>query len=143
MPWARFDDQMLDHEKIVAAGPLGFALHAAAIIYSNRTLSDGFVPAGRIDALISLRGVYVESGGPAGGGVGRRGARRVPADAQEIAEQLVELGLWAAVAGGWRVHDFLDFNPSRAEVEAEREKKREAGRAGAAARWAADRNGTR
>jgi hypothetical protein len=135
MPWARFDDEILDHEKVVGAGPLGFALHAAAIIYSNRTLTDGFVPATKIDALLSMRGVYVERDGPPGGGISRRGATRVPADAQAIAERLVELELWEEAPGGWRVHDFLDYNPSRAKVEADRERKRAAGRAGAAARY--------
>jgi hypothetical protein len=52
---------------------------------------------------------------------------------------LEELNLWAAVANGWVIHDYLDHNPSRARVEAEREKTRadksNAGKKGASARW--------
>ena len=29
--WARLDDAILDNPKIIAAGPLGFALHVVAI----------------------------------------------------------------------------------------------------------------
>ena len=43
---------------------------------------------------------------------------------------LVEAGLWEEVPGGYRVHDYLDYQPSKDEVITEREKKREAGRKG-------------
>ena len=43
--WARLDDAILDNpEEIIAAGPLGFALHVAAITWCARNLTDGFIP---------------------------------------------------------------------------------------------------
>ena len=40
---------------------------------------------------------------------------------QRQAEQLVAVGLWEPTAAGWRMHDFLDFNPSAEQVQAERD----------------------
>ena len=37
-----------------------------------------------------------------------------------VAELLVDSGLWEEVPGGYRVHDYLDYNPSRDKVLAER-----------------------
>jgi len=37
---------------------------------------------------------------------------------------LVDAGLWEPVRGGWRIHDFLDYNPSHAKLVADRERAR-------------------
>jgi len=42
-----------------------------------------------------------------------------------IAKELERAGLWTSMRGGWQIHDWLDWNPSRAETEAERERWRE------------------
>lgn len=51
----------------------------------------------------------------------------------KAAELLVEHGLWDTVDGGYRFHDFHDYNPTRAQVEAKREadRSRVAGKRGA------------
>jgi hypothetical protein len=36
------------------------------------------------------------------------------------ARDLIAAGLWVKVPDGWQIHDFLDRNPSREKVEAER-----------------------
>ena len=33
-----------------------------------------------------------------------------------IVPRLVDAGLWEEVPGGFRIHDFLDYNPSKVEV---------------------------
>lgn len=79
--------------------------------WSSDQLTDGFVPTEMLAVL---------------------GAR--PADAAA----LVDAGLWVAVPGGWRFHDWHCLNPLRVEVEtkreAERQRKAEARERAAAAR---------
>jgi hypothetical protein len=41
------------------------------------------------------------------------------------ASSLVKSGLWEMADGGWQFHDWLDYQPSREQVIAEREKERE------------------
>jgi hypothetical protein len=38
-----------------------------------------------------------------------------------VAVELERAGLWSSTKRGWVIHDFLDYNPSKAEVEADRE----------------------
>lgn len=90
--WGRLDDGWYDHPKVVASGPYGMALHAWSISYCSRHLTDGYV---------------------------RRGA--IPSWARPVAvKQLVNNGLLDEVVGGFMVHDFLDWNPSRNQVLHER-----------------------
>jgi hypothetical protein len=42
---------------------------------------------------------------------------------------LVETGLWDRTHGGYRVHDFHEYNPSKAQVEEKRKKDRDRKRA--------------
>lgn len=44
-----------------------------------------------------------------------------------IAAQLVEARLWEEHPDGWLIHDFADYNPTRAEVESKRLDKKIAG----------------
>lgn len=106
MPWVKIDAGIAEHPKIAAVGPLGLALHVAAITYCERNLTDGFVPRGVAARLISADGL------------------------EELIEQMVAVRLWEVVEGGYLVHDYLAFNQSKAEVLALREVRAEAGRRG-------------
>ena len=97
MVWARFDDQYPDHPKVIEAGPLAAWLNVCAICYASRYLTDGFIPAGQIRKLADLD------------------------NPMRLVEKLVEVGLWERSEGGFRVHDYLEYNPSREKVLAERE----------------------
>jgi hypothetical protein len=109
MPWGRLDDSLYDHEKlddvptdvptieriISSLDPVQLVRVAAiglwtrAISWCNRFLTDGHVPRGRISKL---------DGSP------------------ELADALVAMGMFEDDATGYLIHDFLHFNPSRAEV---------------------------
>ena len=104
MPWARLDDAMLDNVKVVAAGAAGFAMHVAGILYCARNLTDGMIPAAKVATLLDCRPL-----------------RQAP---EKIAARLVELGLWHERGGVYEVHDYLAYNPSRAQVERERDRGR-------------------
>jgi hypothetical protein len=55
-----------------------------------------------------------------------------------VLNELTGASLWTATRGGYRIHDWLDWNPSRAEVDSKRAAKSMAGAKGAASRWQAD-----
>lgn len=42
---------------------------------------------------------------------------------EALAARLVDAGLWHRTRGGWNMHDYLDYNPSREAVEKERKDK--------------------
>jgi hypothetical protein len=104
MPWSRLDDSLYDHPKVDALGRhrlQAVGLWVLIITWSSRHLTDGHVTFARIRQL---------------GG------------SKAITELLVAAGLLDKVDDSYLVHDFLDYNDSRADIEArrsaEREKKR-------------------
>lgn len=101
--WFKVDDHFAMHPKAVAAGNRAIGLWVRAGSWSADQLTDGFVPAQMISPLGGTR-----------------------ADAR----QLVAAGLWLAVDGGWKFHDWGDTNPTAKEVTDRRTKRAEAGRKG-------------
>lgn len=123
MPWVRIDEDFPRHPKIAAVGPLGMALQIAGLCYCNQYLTDGFIPKSVAVTMLDLDGISLN------------GKKAKPQAASEaLIANLVKAGVWDTEAGGYRVHDYHDFQPSRAEVLAERERNREAGRRGGQAR---------
>lgn len=115
MTWARLDDKFHGNRKIKRAWKASRAavgLHVMAIAYSADYLTDGFVDEEFVEEKLA-----------------KSTERRAALDA------LTTSGLWLAVDGGWEINDFLDFNPSREDVENARAAKSDAGKKGAAARW--------
>jgi hypothetical protein len=101
MPWVKVDDAFADHPKVVQAGPLAAWLYVAGLCYCGRLLTDGFIPRGQVRKLADVPG------------------------ALKLAARLVEVGLWEEYPDGYRVHDYLDYNPSREQVAADRAATRE------------------
>ena len=128
MVWAKLDDAILDNPKIAEAGVVGFALHVAAITWCCRNLTDGFVPRGRVACLLDLS--PLESPGDSVGnpervfGVSTANFDQSAPVSEVIADHLVRCGLWRwdDERRGWWLKDFLEYNPSREKVLAERER---------------------
>ena len=97
MPWVKIDEGMPDHEKVAPLSDKAFRSHIEAICYSARMLTDGRVTDGIARAKSWHR----------------------------VADALVSAGLWEVTDGGWLIHDYLDFNPSREKVESDRAAARE------------------
>jgi hypothetical protein len=95
MTWFKVDDSFHSHSKVLAASPAALGLWVVAGSWSSKSLSDGFVPDHVLPRLLP--------------------------DSATLAEQLVAAGLWRRTKGGYRFHDWLDFNPSAKQVTAERE----------------------
>ena len=94
MPWARLDDRFHDHPKIVGLPHAAVGVYALGLSYAASQLTDGVLPK-RVVA-------------------GWRDATAV--------RKLVDAGLWESAPGGYRIHDYLDWNPSRDQVIADRAK---------------------
>ena len=94
--WVRFDNTMPDNIKVAPLNDRSFRLWINAICYCSRAQSDGFLPLAVLPALC------------------RTAALRAARD-------LVGAKLFDEVEGGFRVHDYLDFNPSRARLTEMRE----------------------
>lgn len=138
MAWVRIDDQFTDHPKAAEAGPLGIAMQVAALCYSNRHLTDGFISYAVAARLLDWTGIAkdLDWDKPDQQVMGWK------ITWQEVAEKCEEAGLWDAVDGGWRIHDYLEYNPGRADALAKRQdisaKRAQAGRKGLANRWQTD-----
>ena len=107
MVWVRIDDRFDEHPKVSRVGPLGMAMHVAALCYCNRNLTDGFVPRAVAKRLVDIEGVMVDD---------------EPIDWWWVVKALLDAGMWANEDGGYRIHDFHDFQPSKAYVEEQRAK---------------------
>lgn len=109
MPWAKLDDQLPTHPKMAEAGTLAQLLYLNSLAYSSRYLTDGFIPIAVVRQLVTWD------------------FEPAP-DNYTLAQRLVdakagrEFGLWEVVDGGYLIHDYLEYNPSREQVLAEREK---------------------
>ncbi len=136
MTWAKVDDRFHEHPKLAAAGAAAWGMWLAGIAYCNRALTDGFIP----DAVAEgLGGRWrVRQGGQTWQIVARCGDAEVVVDADWIAVALVDAGLWHRVDGGYRIHDYGDYQPLRSEVMAAKstlsDVRKEAGAAGGKAK---------
>lgn len=106
MSWVKIDDQFPDHPKVVAAGPLASWMYVCGLSYCARFLTDGFIPAAQIRRLADVDG------------------------ATQLAETLVRVGLWEHAEGGYQVHDYLEYQPSKEKALATKEARAEAGAKG-------------
>lgn len=91
MSWVRFDDRMFGNEKLIECGGNSFKLWAFSVSFANNQQTDGFI---------------------------KRSVLRVLGGTKRSANELVKLGLWDEVDGGWMIHDYLDFQPSKAQIKA-------------------------
>jgi hypothetical protein len=116
MPWFRMDDKFHGHPKVIAAGNEAIGLWARCGTYAAEHSTDGFIS----EEIAVLYGAC------------DTGSRRNPGTGkpETLAETLVRTRLWRRVRGGWKMPDFLDYNPSREEVVDKRKVRAEAGRKG-------------
>ena len=117
MTWVKLDDNFPDHPKVVGLSVAARWAYVEALCYCARYLTDGALPAAKVKAMTSAKS----------------------------RAELVGAELWIDCRDGdYAVHDYLAYNPSREQVEKERQERHEdkvrAGQAGAAARW---HNGSR
>nr|WSZ97251.1 hypothetical protein OH820_17745 [Streptomyces sp. NBC_00857] len=126
MAWVRISDDFYDHPKFDTAGALGTALWLASLAWCNRNLTDGFIPRRAALRLLDFEDA-AEAVQAARRGGDRNGVTHeasyeeiAPVVARFTIRRLVEAGLWQEAEGGYRIHDYLDFQKSAAQIDAER-----------------------
>jgi hypothetical protein len=104
--WFKVDDSVVQHPKMVAAGPAAIGLWTLAGAWSCAHLTDGFVP----DQVLP----------------------RLCEDSEASASALLEAGLWHRddERGGFVFHDWADYQPPSDAQRELRRKRAEAGRKG-------------
>jgi hypothetical protein len=123
-PWVRLDDSVHSHRKVRRAGLEATGLWAMALSYSGFYLTDGFVDDDWITQAVPhplKRQKLVEKLVKAG-----LFKRFVQGEIDYVNDRhgtLVQVGPYADP--GYLIHDFLQHNPSRDEVEQRRKRERQ------------------
>lgn len=102
MSWARLDDGFHQHRKIAPLPLAAVGLHTKALTYCAANLTDGFVP----DSVVTML-------------VGSEASSALTAALTQIYPGN-ESAVWTIADGGFRIHDYLHFNPSAADVKKQR-----------------------
>lgn len=123
MSWANLDDAFPKHPKALPLSDAAFRLHVSGICHAAQYELDGVLHAEAVPLL-------------------------VPRYKRATLEELLRRGTWHDIGQGcgtdycrlgvpesYVIHDYLQWNRSREQIEAERERKRKAGRKGAEKRW--------
>lgn len=113
MAWVRLDDQFADHPKVAGLSNDAFCLHVTAMCWTAKQQTDGKLPSRLLSRL----------------------AWRCQ-DPATAAAELVNAGVWDIdPVDGWEIHDYGEYNPTKAQSDELAGKRSEAGKAGAMARW--------
>jgi len=118
MAWVRIDDQFYDSEKWDGAPAESVGLWVAAIAWCNRNddradAAEGIIPTFKLQSLVKVRNFKAT-----------------------VADMVARRALYE-VDGGYQIHDYCEYQQTE-KVRAIRDKRREAGRKGAAKRWGGD-----
>ena len=105
MSWARLDDQLNTNRKLAEIDNDAYAVWVSGIVHCAQHLTDGLLTKAEVALLCRLRNVS-------------------NADSNAVTNALVTAGLWEEVENGYRVHDYLTYNPSREQVLRERDSTR-------------------
>lgn len=135
--WVKLDDHFPDHRKLAELGdyaPLCGWLYVCGLAFCNRQLTDGRIPKAHIHRLASFRHISIET---ASVGPPERPLATFGDDVavEEIAEMLVTVRLWEDDGDAYVVHDYGDYQPSKADIERLEKQRKEGGKKGAQSRW--------
>jgi hypothetical protein len=114
MVWAKFDDETHTNRKLARLSDAAFRLWSHSITFSAKHGTDG---------MISEADVPLVWPSPS------------PSKRMKAVRELVENGNWDRTPGGWRIHDFLDYQPTAQEAASMREDRSDSGSLGAHRRW--------
>lgn len=115
MPWFKVDDTLPFHAKVLAAGNPAMGLWVRAGAWSMQQLTDGWIP----QHVARTLGTQVE------------------------ARRLVDARLWVEKSDGYQFHEWVQRQPSRVRLEADREaakQRQQRAREAASRRRAEERN---
>lgn len=115
MPWARFDDNFDVDRDLAFLTPQAVALHVCATTWCSRNLTDGNI------SKEEARHIFGYS----------------PAAVKALLTKCApgNKPWWEETSNGYRIRSYCDYNPTAEEARASMEKRSEAGKRNAAARW--------
>jgi len=119
MTWVKIDDGYADHPKHAEAGPLGQALWLAGLAYCNKNLTDGFIPWAHAQRLVCWK--YLAPPDDQGRRVEMTigvtsGHHGEDVTTEAVITLLIHSGLWEERDGGYFVHDYPEYQPTKEEV---------------------------
>lgn len=113
MTWFKVDDQLAFHRKATLAGNPAMGLWVRAGSWCAGDENGDIVP----DAIVTALG-----------------------GTKAQCQRLVKVGLWHRADGGYRFHDWHDFQPSALDLRLAKEKESESGTKGNHKKWHVNRN---
>lgn len=105
MAWARFDDRFHGNPKVLGVWhtcPEAIGLYVMSVTYCSQQETDGEVPDWFIQTLVASK-----------------------AQRSKLTGALENAGLFSPTPAGFEINDYLDFNPSKAQLEAKRQAQKE------------------
>lgn len=96
MPWVRLDDRFPSHRKVALLSDKAFRLHVSALCWASENLTEGHISDRELKVISRIRGP------------------------KTAAAELVDARLWERTPDGYLIHDYLEYNPDRARVQADR-----------------------
>lgn len=100
MTWLRLDDAYPDHPKVLPLSDAAFRLDVTAKCWAAARATDGLITRSDLKVLAAKL--------------------EAPRGVARVVDNLVASGLWEVSGEGWKLHDWLDYNPSAKEVAADR-----------------------
>jgi hypothetical protein len=101
--WFKVDDGYAEHPKTLEISLAASGLWVRCGAWASKYGTDGFIPQKTV-----WRNCEGSSGNP-------------KTIAKKLVKELCASGFWEEVDGGFRIHDFLDFNFSNADIQRKRE----------------------
>lgn len=95
MSWVKLDDGFFSNRKVRSVSATAALFDIASFCFCAQSENDGHVLTGDVQMIAAMVRV------------------RSPA---KYVKELVQVGLWDVEPGGYNVHDFLEYNPSHAEL---------------------------
>ncbi len=115
MSWLKLDDQIFLNRKVARCDPETKLLYIVGLTYCANQLTDGEIPEDVLPLLAGMAGIDKQN-------------------AKQSASKLLDVCLWLATPDGWQIPDYLEYNPSREQVEHNRNVRSQSGRAGGKAK---------
>ena len=100
--WVKLDDRFTDHPKVARLSNAAFRAYVTSLCYAAGTLTDGQVPYAKARSWASVK----------------------------VVGELLAANLWEGGTHGYLIHDYLDYQRSKAEILEGRQKDSERKRSG-------------
>lgn len=110
MSWVKLDDQFFHHPKVIDLSKDAKLLHLAALTHCAGQLTDGLITAGALRSIAALVDVDCNAV-----------TNMLQGVTCNAVTELLLAGLWQKEGSGYRIHNYLKYQPSAAQEKARRQ----------------------